>query len=221
MSAALWEIGDPNTLMNTQTDTMSGQAARPPCAREAVASELGTIRERVFEAREKMMGSERKIEATISVTLSPGADCPEMGFWRLEAMQQRLEMRILLTNAASSARTRFGIHLEHGCSDDEVEVVDMWLALLRRPMLFYSVEATACDIRTWLDPFSAVDDIYALELVVSSSAAVTQHFLSMIRAFTVTTTAGFTWFTLPCKCHDNGQSNATASDSLIGRRSRC
>ena len=56
MSAALWEIGDPNTLMNTQTDTMSGQAARPPCAREAVASELGTIRERVFEAREKNDG---------------------------------------------------------------------------------------------------------------------------------------------------------------------
>ena len=53
MSAALWEIGDPNTLMNTQTDTMSGKAARPPCAREAVAAELGTIRERVFEARER------------------------------------------------------------------------------------------------------------------------------------------------------------------------
>ena len=67
MSAALWEIGDPNTLMNTQTDTMSGQAAQPPCAREAVAAELGTIRERVFEARERMMDSERKIEVTLSV----------------------------------------------------------------------------------------------------------------------------------------------------------
>ena len=76
MSAALWEIGDPNTLMNTQTGTMSGQAARPPCAREAVAAELGTIRERVFEARERMMDSERKIEVTLSVALSPGADCP-------------------------------------------------------------------------------------------------------------------------------------------------
>ena len=116
---------------------MSGQAARPPCAREAVAAELGTVRERVFEARKRMMGSERKIEDTLPVALSPGADCSEMGFWRLEAMQQRLEMWILLTNAASSARTRFSIHLEHSCSDDEVEVVGMWLALLRRPMLLF------------------------------------------------------------------------------------
>ena len=87
MSAALWEIGDPNTLMNTQTDTMSGQAARPPCAREAFAAELGALRGRVFEARERMMDSERKIEDTLSVALSPGADYPEMGFWRLEAIQ--------------------------------------------------------------------------------------------------------------------------------------
>ena len=102
MSAALWEIGDPNTLMNTQTGTMSGQAARPPCAREAVAAELGIIRERVFEARERMMDFERKVEDTLPVALSPGADCPEMGFWRLEAMQQRLEMWMLFTNTASS-----------------------------------------------------------------------------------------------------------------------
>ena len=135
MSAALWwEIGDPNTLMNTQTDTASGQAARPPCAHEAVAAELGIIRERVFEARERLMGPERKIEDTLPV-LSPGAGCLEMGFWRLKAMQQRLELGALLTNAASSARARFDIHLEHSCLDGEVEVVDMWLALLRRPML--------------------------------------------------------------------------------------
>ena len=104
---------------------MSGQAARPPCAREAVAAELGIIRERAFEARGRLMGSERKIEGTLPVALSPGADCLENGFWRLKAVQQRLEIGTLLTNAASSARTRFGIHLEHSCSDDEVEVVGM------------------------------------------------------------------------------------------------
>ena len=49
MSAALWEIGDPNTLMNTQMGTLtSDQAVRPLCAREAVAAELGTVRERAF-----------------------------------------------------------------------------------------------------------------------------------------------------------------------------
>ena len=127
------------------------------------------------------------------MALSPGADCPEVDFWRLEeAMQQRLEMRLLLTNAASSARARFGIHLEHGFSDGEIEVVDMWLALLRRPMFVHPVEATACDIRTWLDPLSTDDDIYAFGLAESSSETVTQHFLSMIPAFIVTTTAGFT-----------------------------
>ena len=57
MSAALWETGDPNALMNTQTGTVNGQAAQPPCAREAVAAELATIRERAFEARERMMSS--------------------------------------------------------------------------------------------------------------------------------------------------------------------
>ena len=56
----------------------------------------------------------------------------------------------------------------------------------------HSAEATACDIRTWLDPLFTVDDIYAFELVESSSAAVTQHLLSMIPAVAVTTTAGFT-----------------------------
>ena len=96
-------------------------------------------------------------------------------------MQQCLEMGTLLTNAASSARARFGIHLEHSCSDEKVEVVDMWLALLRRPMLVHPVEATACDISTWLDPLFTVDDYDAFELVASSSAAVTRHFLSMIR----------------------------------------
>ena len=206
MSAALWEIGDPNTLMKTQTGTMNGQAARPPCAREAVAAELGTIRERVFEARERMMSSERKIEGTLSGALSPGADYPEIILWRLEAMQQRLEMRMLLTNAASSARARFGIHLDHGFSDDEVEVVDMWLALLRRPMLVHPAEATACDIRTWLDPLSTVHDIYAFDLVESSSAAVTQQSLSMIPAVAVTTTAGFTG----SLCH----ANATTTDKI-------
>ena len=127
MSAALWEIGDPSTLMNTQTDTMSGQAARPPCAREAFAAELGALRGRVFEARERMMGFERMIEGK-SVALSPGADCFEMmaiSALEMEAMQQRLKMWTLLRNAASSARKRFGIHLEHSCSDDEVEVVGM------------------------------------------------------------------------------------------------
>ena len=87
---SLWEIGYPNRLMNTQMDTMSDQAAWSPCAREAVATELGTIRERVFEARERMMDSERKIEVTLSVALSPGADYPEMIFWRLEANVLRL-----------------------------------------------------------------------------------------------------------------------------------
>ena len=124
-------------------------------------------------------------------------------------MQQRLEMGTLLTNAASSARTRFGIHLEHSCSDDEVEVVDMWLALLRRPMLVHPVEATACDISTWLDPLFTVDDIYAFELVESSSAAVTQHLLSMIPAVAVTTTAGFTG----SLCH----ANATTTDNQMSQ----
>ena len=107
-----------------------------------------------------MMDSERKIEVTLSVALSQGADCPQMIFWRLEAIVQRFEMRTLLENAASSARTRFGIHLEHGFSDDEVEIVGTWLALLGRPMLVHPAEATACDTRTWLDPLFTVDDIY-------------------------------------------------------------
>ena len=195
-------------LMNTQMGTlMSDQAVRPLCAREAVAAELGTVRERAFWLRAKMLNFERKTEGILPVALSPGAGRLEM--WRLEAMQQRLGIWIYLTNTASSAQTRFGICLEHSCLDDEVEVVGTWLALLRRPMLVHSVEATACDVGTWLDPLFTIGDVDAFGLMASSSGAVTQHLLSMIPACSDDHTAEFTG---PL-CH----SNLTTTDNQMSQ----
>ena len=97
-------------------------------------------------------------------------------------IQHRLGMRSCLTNAASSARSRFGVCLELGNLHEEVKVVDTWLTLLRRPILVHSVEANAFHLGTWLDPLVSVEDLEASRLMTVRSAAVTQQLLSVIPA---------------------------------------
>jgi hypothetical protein len=98
MLSIAWGVGDLNTLISTQTNTMSNnQDVRPLYAREALASELDTtVRERVLALRVDIAAEVESEETRWEIKSS----CPKTGKEEFVLMCGRTEIRLECDDAA-------------------------------------------------------------------------------------------------------------------------